>query len=159
MVGFHIRPVRREDLLALFRVQVRPDQSDLVAPTVTTIAEAAYETGSRVWGLWDGEVAVGLMAMVHPHHYPWMTANDDPDGAYLWRLLVGADHQRKGYGRAAITAAVSVTRDWGLPRLVAGVVDKPHSNMGFYETLGFRWTGRIVDGEKMIALTVADYPL
>jgi len=38
--------------------------------------------------------------------------------------------------------------------LVASVVDAAHSNMAFYEQLGFRRTGRIVEGEIEITRDV-----
>jgi diamine N-acetyltransferase len=152
------RPVERDHLAALFALSVRADQQGLVAPNVRTIAQAAYEPGSYVWGLWEGQIAVGLMAVIHPGESPHLDPTDDPQAAYLWRLMIGADHQGKGHGRAAIGHLVAIARAWTLPRIAASVVDAPHSNLGFYERLGFRWTGRITDGEKVIAMNVADVP-
>jgi diamine N-acetyltransferase len=43
-----------------------------------------------------------------------------------------------------------VTKAWGLPRLSASVVDRSGSALAFYEKLGFRKTGRVVDGEAEI---------
>jgi diamine N-acetyltransferase len=145
------RPVTRDHLRTLFRLKVRPDQDGLVAPNEFTLAQASYETGSRVWGLWDGDTAVGLMAMVHPGEYPWHEPGDDRLAAYLWRLIIGADHQGRGHGRAALDLAIGVARDWACPRLTLSVVDAPHSNIGFYEHCGFRRTGHIIDGEIVMA--------
>ena len=148
------RAIDRDTVHVIRKLDVHPTQRDLVAPNVVTLAEAPYETGSRVWGLWDGDIAVGLMAMVHPGEYLWHRPGDDTEAAYLWRLMIAADHQGKGYGRGAIEQALDVTRSWGLPRLVASVVDAAHSNMAFYERLGFRRTGRIVEGEIEITRDV-----
>jgi diamine N-acetyltransferase len=151
------RPVLRDQLWDLIGLAVRPDQTDLVSSNMKTFAEAPYEPGARVWGLWDGTRPVGLMAMVHPAEYPFFGADDDREAAYLWRLMIEADQQGRGYGRMAIAMAVSVAHDWNCPRLTAGVSDVAHSNMGFYERLGFRWTGRYEEGEKVVSLTVADF--
>lgn len=149
------RKITRETLSPLLRLSVRDDQRDLVAPNPVTIAQVAYEQpGSYVWGLWDGDVAVGLLAMIHPHEYRHLESGDDPDAAFLWRLMVAAEAQGQGYGRAAIAECVAQTRAWGLPRLASSVVDRTDSNMGFYERLGFRKTGAIVDGELVIAMDV-----
>jgi diamine N-acetyltransferase len=148
------RDVIRDDVRALIALKVRPDQTDLVAGNAVTLAQAAYETGSYVWGLWDGDTAVGLMAMVHPAEYLWHQDGDDRQGAYLWRLMIGTEFQGKGYGRAAIDFAITQTRNWGCPRLVASVADVPHSNMGFYKKQGFQQTGRMPDDEVEIVLTV-----
>lgn len=147
------REITHETLTPLLRLKTRPDQAHLVASNAVTIAQAAYEPGGYVWGLWDGDVAVGLLAMLHPYEAE-LDEGDDPDGAYVWRLLIGADFQGKGYGRAAIGEALVQARAWGLPRLATSVVDSPDSNIGFYEGLGFRRTGAIVDGEIVLSREV-----
>lgn len=148
------REVTRETLWPLIRLEVRPDQRDLVSSNMKTFAEAPFETGARVWGLWDGAVPVGLMAMVHPGEFLWFRPEDDREAAYLWRLMIAAPFQGQGYGRQAIALAVEVARAWGCPRITSSVADVPHSNMGFYERLGFRWTGGYEEGEKVIVVDV-----
>jgi diamine N-acetyltransferase len=150
------RPVLREHVLPLIRIKVRPDQEDLVSGNAKTLAQAAYETGSYVWGLWDDKVLVGLMAMIHPGEYPWDDYSQqqpaDRTAAYLWRLMIGAEYQGRGYGAMALAEAVAQTRAWGCSRLTAHVSNAPHSNLAFYERFGFRSTGMIEDGELVIAL-------
>lgn len=148
------RDITRDTVAALIDLRVRDDQPGLVSDNVRTLAEAPYETGSRVWGLWDGDVPVGLFAMVHPDEYQWHLPGDDTEAAYLWRLMIDRNHQGKGYGRAAIGLALQVARDWSRPRLVSAVSNVPHSSLGFYERLGFRTTGRIVEGEVEIVRPV-----
>lgn len=148
------REVTRETVHDLIKLVVREDQQGLVTPNVVTLAEAPFETGARVWGLWVGERAVGLMAMVHPDLYRWHQPGDDTEAAYLWRLMIDRAEQGKGYGRAALEMAVAVTREWDLPRLVAGVANVPHSRMAFYEAFGFRQTGRILEDDVEVSLVV-----
>jgi diamine N-acetyltransferase len=153
------RPVLRAHVRSLIRIKVRPDQDDLVSNNAKTLAQAAYEKGSYVWGLWDDDTLVGLMAMIHPGEYPWdeygrPEPGDDATAAYLWRLLIGAEFQGKGYGSAALAEAFAQTRAWGCSRLTAHVSDTPHSNLGFYERFGFRKTGEVEDGEVVIAVDV-----
>lgn len=144
------RVIDRDNVGALIALRVRADQCDLVADNAVTLAEAPFETGARVWGLWEGQVPVGLLAMVHPDEFLWHDAGDDRRAAYLWRLMIAAEHQGKGLGRAAIEEVLRVARDWHLPRVVAGVADRANSSLGFYERLGFRRTGRMVEGEVEI---------
>lgn len=150
------RAVTRETLWPLIRLEVRPDQRDLVSSNMKTFAEAPFETGAYVWGLWEGDEPVGLMAMVHPGEYQHYQPDDgiDREAAYLWRLMIAAPFQGRGYGRQAIAMVTQVARDWGCPRITASVADVPHSNMGFYERLGFRWTGGYEEGEKVISMDV-----
>ena len=150
-------PVLREHVRPLIQMKVRPDQEDLVSTNAKTLAQAAYETGSYVWGLWDGETLVGLIAMIHPGEYPWddravPEPANDMSAAYLWHLMIGAEFQGNGYGGAALAEALAQTRAWGCPRLTAHVAVAPHSNLAFYERFGFRSTGKIEDGELVIAI-------
>lgn len=153
------RPVLRAHVRPLLALKVRPDQQDLVSDNARTLAQVAYEQGSYVWGLWEGETPVGLMAMIHPGEYPWDSydqpqPDEDRTAAYLWRLMIGAEFQGRGHGGAALSQAIVQARAWGCPRLTAHVADKPHSNFGFYQRCGFRTTGRIDDGEALITLDV-----
>lgn len=149
------REITRETLRPLLRLKLSPGQENLVASNAVTIAQAAYEPASAVFGLWDGEDAVGLLAMIDiPRHPDGLKPGDVPDAAYLWRLLISAESQGKGYGRAAIDLAKQIARDWGYLKLAASVVDAPNSNMGFYEALGFRQTGDTVDDELVIVIDI-----
>jgi diamine N-acetyltransferase len=148
------RPVERDHVVPLIRLSVGEGQEGLVAGNAKTLAQAAYETGSHVWGLWAGDEPVGLMAMIDPRGYPWLDEGDDPGAAYLWRLMIDARHQGKGYGRQAIKEAVAVARGWGLPRLALSVVDRPGSALSFYERLGFRRTGATIEDEAVLAVEV-----
>ncbi|MEM9009820.1 MAG: GNAT family N-acetyltransferase [Pseudomonadota bacterium] len=149
------RLVTRETLVPLLQLEVRRDQVGLVASNAATIAQVAYEPGAEVWGLWDGDRAVGLMAMIDPQRHPWPEEGDDPQAAFLWRLMIGEEVQGQGYGRAAIGQVFAQARAWGLPRLVCSVVPDAASALPFYEKLGFRRTGRILDGEVEL---LADVP-
>lgn len=153
------RPVLRDHVRPLIEIRVRPDQQNLVSDNAKTLAQAAYEPGSYVWGLWDAETLVGLMAMIHPREYPWDTVTrpepgNDTTAAYLWRLLIGAEFQGKGYGSAALADAFAQARAWGCALLTAHVSETPNSNLGFYESFGFRRTGEVEDGELVIAVEV-----
>ena len=153
------RLVLREHVLPLIGLVVRPDQNNLVSSNSKTLVQAAYETGSYVWGLWDGETLVGLMAMIHPGEYPWdeylvHEPGDNGRCVYLWRLMIGADFQGKGYGSAALAEAFAQTRAWGYERLTAHVSDATNSNLGFYQRHGFQSTGIIEDGELIITADI-----
>lgn len=149
------RKVDRDTLWPLIRLSVAPGQRGLVTENLTTFAEAAYEPGACVWGLWHGDTPVGLLAMVTPEgvraHGPFL----DPDAAYLWRLMIDQAHQGAGYGRQALGLAVQSTREWGATRLVAGVADVSHSNRGFYEGHGFRDSGMVEGGDRLFVLDLS----
>ncbi|MFV2051182.1 GNAT family N-acetyltransferase [Aliiroseovarius sp. YM-037] len=141
------RPVERKDLRALFQLNVAKDRRHLIAGTEYTIAEAAYDRGAYVWGLWDGETAVGLLGMVHPGQAEEADDCCLNDAAHVWRLLIDTRHQGKGYGRAALAFAEQQARDWGFTRINLTSVDGPGSAVKYYENQGYRRTGRIAYDE------------
>ncbi len=146
------RPVTRETLWPLINLSVRDDQRDLVASNMKTFAEAPFEPGAVVWGLWDHDVPVGLMAMVDPagvrRHGPFLM----PGAAYLWRLMIAADRQGRGYGGQALSLAIATARGWGANHLVTGVNDAPRGNRGFYERCGFRSSGLVEEEDLLLVL-------
>ncbi len=148
------RPVLPAHHAALTALKVSPTQQDLVTPNDRTLAEAPLESGAQVWGLWVGDVVVGLMGMVNPRAADPPHPEDDPDAAYLWRLMIGAGHQGRGHGRAAVRLAAAQARAWGYDRMTCGVADVAHSNLGFYTRLGFQVTDRVVQGDRMIWLAL-----
>ena len=146
-----LRPVVKDDLRALFAVKVAPEQENFVAPNPITLAQAAYETGSEVYGIWDGETAVGLTAMIDFRLSDDLMEGDDPNSAYLWRLMIGAEHQGKGHGKRALAFFRDWARDKGLSRVTLTVAPQNTYAVGFYESFGFKRTGRIVEREIELA--------
>ena len=140
------RLVARADVRALCRLDVREDQGGRVAPNAVTIAQAAYEPGARVWGLWVDEAPVGLLAMTDQAEGD-MDDGDAPDCAFLWRLMIDGAHQGRGLGAAALRIADARARAWGKGHVVTSCVDLPGGAAPFYERHGYRRTGRTLDGE------------
>lgn len=145
-----LQPVERDDLRPLFRLKVSDAQDGFVAPNEITLAQAPYETGAYVFSIYADEVIVGLMAMLDFREHKYLEEGDDPEAAYLWRLLIGADHQGKGYGRAAMDWAFDWAKARGNPRFVTSVVKENADGMRFYAELGLEPTGRIEDGEVVL---------
>ena len=150
MIMLERREITRDHLRPLFRLKVTDAQQDQVAPNEFSLAEQAYEPASQAWGLWDGDILVGFMSMIDMSRYPHREDADDPESAYIWRLLIGKEFQGKGYGRAAIEQAAEVAQGWGLSKLSLSFVDKEGGAGPFYEKCGFRRTGQIIDDELVM---------
>ena len=149
------RPVTRDTLGLLIGLSVRDDQRDLVSANMKTLAEVPYEPGAAVWGLWDGDVPVGLMAMVDPAGVQLHGPHLKPGAAYLWRLMIAAVQQGKGYGGQALRLAIATARGWGASHLVTGVNDAPHGNRGFYEHYGFQSSGVVEEEDLLLVLDLS----
>jgi diamine N-acetyltransferase len=86
--------------------------------------------------------------------------DDDLVGPYfLWKLLIDAPLQGRGYGAATIDAVVEYLRTRpGADVLYTSCADGPGSPRGFYLRYGFCDTGRVMWGENVLALDLAGRP-
>lgn len=133
---------------AALEIAVRPDQADLVAPVVKSLAEA-YVFGEQAWPrlIYDGDELVGfVMAFLD---IPW-TVPEDPDRrSGLWRLNIAAGHQGSGYGTFAVEAVCAEIRARGGTEAYVTYHAREGGPAPFYARLGFRPTGEIADGETV----------
>lgn len=144
--------VSRDDLPALFRLTVTPDQRPFVAPNEITLAQAPYEGGASVHCIRaEGEI-VGLLAEIDFRAHPHLEPHDHPEAALLWRLMIGADHQGRGHGRAAVALFLEAARRRGHPVADTSVVEGNARARAFYESLGFRPTGAVAGGEVILRM-------
>jgi diamine N-acetyltransferase len=150
-----LRPITPSNRPALEDLRVLPEQENLVDGVSSSLAEAAAKPDARPWcrGIYAGEVPVGFLMLadgVPPGH------QDIPWPYYLWRFLIDARFQGRGYGRAALTELVAHVRTKpDAELLVTSVVPGAGSPLGFYLSYGFRDTGSMFDRERILELPVA----
>lgn len=142
--------ITRETLTPILKLAVAQEQLRYVATNAVSIAQASF--AEHVWfrGIYAGDAPVGFVML-----------NREPDRQawFLWRFMIDAQQQRRGYGRAALALALShVRRQPGVLRLLTSVVPGPHTPRPFYEACGFVATGEVEDGEEILALEFAPNP-
>ena len=141
-----VTPKNYEAALAL---SVRPDQEDLVAPVVKSLAEA-YVFGEHAWPrlIYDGDRLVGfLMAFLD---LPWDPERDPGDRrSGLWRLNIAAGAQGNGYGRFAVETVCAEISGRGGSRAYVTWEPRNGGPERFYLRLGFRPTGEHSGGETV----------
>jgi diamine N-acetyltransferase len=136
--------VNQANLRAVLRLDVGPTQGHLVAPNAVSIAEAHFEPRAWFRAVCLGETPVGFVMLYQDTETPEY---------FLWRLMIDAAHQGRGYGRRAVELLVDYVRT--LPRageLGVSAVPGDGSPIPFYEHLGFVRTGEMLDGEEMLRL-------
>lgn len=111
------------------------------------------------WAVHDaGTGALVGFAMISDNIPPPM--DDDLVGPhFLWKLLIDAPLQGRGYGAATIDGVVDYlsTRP-GADVLYTSCADGPGSPRGFYLRHGFSDTGRVMWGENVLALDLTGRP-
>ena len=148
-----LRPVDDRNRDALAALAVRPDQTHFVATVAKSYADAAAQPNSHptMWGIYAGDEPVGF-TMIEDGAEP--TADEpDPWRYTLWRLLIDARHQRRGYGRAALDLVIDYlgTRP-DATELITSAVPGEGSPLPFYERYGFVQTGEVHEGEVVLRL-------
>jgi diamine N-acetyltransferase len=147
-----LREITDSNHAEVLRLAVTPEQSEFVDGVAASLEEAADTPAAHPWfrAIYADETPVGFIMITdgipagHPE-YEWPY--------YLWRLLIDAGHQRRGYGTAALDLVVEYVRGRpGALELVTSAVPGDGSPMSFYERSGFHATGGMLDGEHVYVL-------
>ena len=139
-----LREITQETVRAICRLQVGPGQDRFVAPNAVSVAQAHFEPRAWFRAIYAGEEPVGFMMLYEDREKPEY---------FLWRLMIAAEHQGKGYGRRALELLVERVR--GLPGAAElGTSYDPAEGgpAGFYKGFGFVETGEVLDGEVVCRL-------
>jgi diamine N-acetyltransferase len=147
-----LRPLTDENRAAIEALRIHPAQEWFVNNVTDALLEAEEEPGGRAiqFGLYDGDTPVGFVMI-----------SDEVDGPdyisrYLWKLLIDRDHQRRGYGSAAVDLVATYFRDGGHAEMWTSAGEGEGSPIPFYEKNGFTRTGEIVfDGEVLLHRSLA----
>lgn len=127
-------------------LDVRDDQRDFVAPVTRYLAMCAYDDGP-----WrplvverDGRVVAFAMEAVDPVD----------DAYWIGGLVVDADLQRQGIGRATVEALLARARAQGRPSAALSYDPANTAARRLYAALGFSETGETEDTELVARLTL-----
>ena len=94
--------------------------------------------------MYADETPVGF-AMLH--------ADPEQEAYFLWRFMIAAEHQGKGYGRRALDLVVAHVREQpGAKELLSSYVPGEDGPGEFYRRYGFAETGDADEGELVIRL-------
>lgn len=139
-----LREVTRDTVRTVIRLKVAPEQEHFVAPNAFSIAEAHFSDIAWFRAIYADETPVGFIMMA-----------DDPDKHeyFLWRLMIDAGQQGKGYGRRAVQQLIDYVKTRpGASELLVSYHPGEGSPRGFYLKLGFQDTGREEEGEVVLRL-------
>ena len=139
-----LREVTRDTVRTVIRLKVAPEQEHFVAPNAFSIAEAHFSDIAWFRAIYADETPVGFIMMA-----------DDPDKHeyFLWRLMIDAGQQGKGYGRRAVQQLIDYVKTRpGASELLVSYHPGEGSPRDFYLKLGFQDTGREEEGEVVLRL-------
>jgi diamine N-acetyltransferase len=147
-----LRQVTGETVRTICRLSdtLVPPNRYMVAPNAVSFAEALFEPKAWYRAIYAGETPVGFIMLY-----------DDPQEPvyFLWRLMIAAPHQGKGFGRQAVEQLIEYVQTRpGATELLVSCGEGPGSPEGFYQALGFRRNGKMYDDEVGLALPLPYRP-
>ncbi|GAA0989624.1 GNAT family N-acetyltransferase [Acrocarpospora macrocephala] len=148
-----LQPITDANRAAVVALDVTPAQQNYVAGVTDSLADALGSPQAMPWyrAIYADGAPIGFV-MISDNIPP-----GDPTllGPYfLWRLLVDARYQGRGYGRAALDLVIAYlsTRPAAHELLTSVAPGEDSSPLGFYQHLGFQDTGEFFDGERVLRL-------
>jgi len=120
-----------------------------IAANAVSIAQAHFEPAAWFRAIYAGDEPIGFVMLYDPTRAA--KPDDGPEIAFLWRLMIDAKHQRRGYAAQALAILIEHVRTLpGVKALRTSYVDKPGNASPLYLRLGFVPTGAVDEGEIIL---------
>jgi diamine N-acetyltransferase len=141
-----LRPVTPENYEAIISMKVRDDQKHFVASNIYSLAEAGVFPQRYPLAIYAGETPVGfLMSAYLP----------ETQRHWIFRLMIAAEHQGRGCGRAAMRLLIERMRAVpGCGEIYISYEPENDVARQLYASLGFRINGEIEGGEEVAVLNL-----
>lgn len=124
-----LKDITAENWRAVTRLELADDQKKLVASNVYSLAQSKFEPDAHPRAIYAGDRLVGFIM--------YDVTLDDAE-AFIYRFMIDKEHQRKGYGRAAIERTIEeIRRVPGVATIsISYMRDNPVARR-FYASFGF----------------------
>jgi diamine N-acetyltransferase len=157
MPAVHLRDiVTEDDVEAVMGLRRGPGQDRYLGSMISHFEDAIADAKAcpRMWSVHAGDQLVGFVMISDDIPQTTLDTDDEVVGPYfLWRLLIDARHQGKGYGRATLDAVADYVR--AKPNgtvLLTSCAAGEGSPQPFYLRYGFEKTGEVKWGEDLLRL-------
>jgi diamine N-acetyltransferase len=139
-----LKPVTSDNFVQCIKLKVAPEQENFVASNLYSIAQSKVEPECVPLAIYHHDTLVGFA----------MYALDQDEGKYwIFRLMIDAAHQGKGYGRAAMEALIDRMRHVsGCDESAISYELTNDAARRLYASVGFAETGEVIDGETVARL-------
>lgn len=148
-----LREITAETVRAVTNLQVAEGQQSFVAPNAVSLAQALFAPEAWYRAVYAGDELAGFVML---YDESLRSAPPSAPEIGVWRFMVDRRFQGRGIGRAALALVIEHVRSKGLfSTLELSFVPGPGGPEHFYRKLGFEPTGRVDDGEVVLALPIA----
>lgn len=153
-----LRKIDPDNIWDIVALEVGEDQKSFVATNTQSILEAycAITNGgvAMPFGIYDDETPVGFV-MIGYGCGDWEDAPDFARDSYsIWRLMIDRRFQGRGYGKAALAAALDYIRTFPCGQAETCYLSYAPGNeaaKALYHSFGFQENGEM-DEEEVVAV-------
>ena len=145
-----LKDLDRENWIRCARLSLDESQKDYVAPNVYSIAESKVEEHYCPRVICSNDRVIGFLM--------YCVEVDPPDETLFWlfRLMIGKDHQAKGYGTKALQMAIDEIAAKGAKRIRTMYKSSNYVAGKLYKKMGFRETGEYDEcGDIILELNIS----
>lgn len=146
-----LQKIGPDNLAACLALRVSPAQQAYIASNARSLEQAAeLPQIARPFGLCLAGTMVGFAMLAFD------LDNEDPGDRYwLWRFMIHAPLQRKGYGRLALAAVLDYFRAQGADLVTLSTKPDNAGALALYHRAGFRENGQTNGAEVVLKLSLA----
>lgn len=140
-----LRPITAENLESVLALKVSPGQESYVSTVAASLAQAwVYRDTAFPFAVYAGEAPVGFVMLGYYAQRQQYT---------LWKFLIDAAHQHRGYGRQALRLAIRWLREVkGANEVYTGVLLDNENAKRLYLSEGFVPTGLVENNMEELRL-------
>ena len=146
-----LEPVTRENWYECSQLDVKPEQRHFVSSNVLCIAEMQFYPNCGAYVVYHEQQMVGFVMYEH---------DQEQDEWWVSALMIAADQQGQGYGKAALQALIALMQQQGCRDILVGYANDNSVARALYRGVGFHEIGLDDDGDMVARLHVrpADEP-
>jgi diamine N-acetyltransferase len=145
-----LREITASTVRSVIALTVADSQKGFVAPNAVSLAQALFAPEAWYRAIYFQEHLVGFVML---EDQSLLSPPPASPKVGVWRFMIDATFQGRGYGRAALLKVIEHVRAKSVfDTLELSYVPGPGCPEPFYAALGFRPTGRMDEGEVVLEL-------
>jgi diamine N-acetyltransferase len=139
-MSVRLEPITRENWFECSQLEVKPEQKRFASSNLLCIAEVQFYPSWGAYAIYHEDQMVGFVMYEH---------DQEQEQWWISNLMIAADQQGKGYGRAALQELMARLRQMGCREIWVGYANDNHPARALYAGLGFVEVGLDDEGDMM----------
>ena len=140
--------ITKDNYMAIHKLGVKPEQEKFVATNAQSLSQSQFHEDAWRRAIYADDKPVGFVML---------SINRDKAEYFLWRFMIDANHQSRGYGKQALHKIVEFIRTLPVAKtFYTSYLKGDGSPEGFYLNFGFQHPGEVEDGEHLMKFDLAD---